>query len=316
MSDEEMAKELGLSSLTIRQYRCNMGLTRLERASDRHSRLEVVKELTGEEKAEILSKPECSHETLSQNLRKPIGMIKRYRLDLAEKHMLENSIAETDVIGASKVGLKTTDYKRLRIKLGFRRSRGGGHSNKKVDPCELGTVDEIRYALTEGGQTMSDIVRIKKLPISRERARQIISEYGLNGQANQRKPLWYAHTLVGIENHELARNLADKSWVTKQLAESGGLRALAAKLGVTFGRLSTYLRYRLELDTGLEKSHGELVELKCSFCHSSFWRAKVSVERDKKKHPNKTTHFCNKICQGKWLGTSLRKGRTQAEEII
>ncbi len=316
MSDDEMAQELGLSFFTVRQYRCNMGLKKTERASNGSLHLEVAKELTEEEKAEILSKPEHSHETLSQNLHKPISMIKRYRLDLAEKHILEQAGGETDIISARKFGLKAMDYQRLRIKLGFLRLRGGAGPGKKMEPCELGTVDEIRYALTEGGQTISGIIRTKELPITRERARQIIKEYGLDGNPYQRKPLWYSHQLVGLEKTELARNLTDKDWVTKQLAESGGLPALAAKLAVTEQRLKAYLHKRLELETGLEKSHGELVELKCSFCQSSIWRPKRLVERDKINHPNKTTNFCNKICQGKWLGSLRRAGSQAPKEMV
>jgi len=48
-----------------------------------------------------------------------------------------------------------------------------------MEPCELGTVEEIRYALTKGGQTVTDIIEAKGLKITRQRAHQIIDDYGL-----------------------------------------------------------------------------------------------------------------------------------------
>ncbi|MEI6238375.1 MAG: hypothetical protein WCP15_02435 [bacterium] len=307
MSNEQMAKELGLSLFTLRQYRRKMGLERIKGMSNSSSRLEVIKELMEEEKTEILSNPEYSHETLSQKLRKPILMIKRYRLDLAEQNILEYPGKETDVIAARKFGLKTSDYQRLRIKLRVLHPRGGGGPKKKIEPSELGTIDEVRYALTEGGQNIADIVRAKGLSITRSRAQQIIKEWGLNGEACQRKPLWYAHRLVGLEKTELARNLTTKEWVIQQLAESGGLHSLAAKLAITHARLGGYLRKNLGLKTRLERSHCKLVELKCINCQSSIWRAAALVDREKKNLPNKTTYFCSKICQGKWLGKHRKK---------
>jgi hypothetical protein len=176
-----------------------------------------------------------------------------------------------------------------------------------MEPCELGTVEEIRYALTKGGQTVTDIIEAKGLKITRQRAHQIIDDYGLDGITKQRKSLWFAHRLVGLDKTKLARNLTDKDWVTKQLAESGGLCALASKLALSENRLRNYLHEYLELKTGLEKSHGEMVELKCSFCRSTIWRPKALVEREKKTCPDKEDHFCNKSCQGKWLGALPKK---------
>jgi hypothetical protein len=214
-----------------------------------------------------------------------------------------------DATAAKIFGLNTSDYQRLRIRLGFLRIRGRvlKLGLQKIEPWELGTVEEIRYALTEGGQDITGIVKAKELDITRERGRQIIAEYGMNGNAYQRKPLWYAHKLVGLDKTELARNLTDKDWVTRQLAKSGGLYALASKLAVHKGRLRYYLHKHLELETGLERSHGEMVELKCSFCQSPIWRLKSLVEKEKKTHPDKKKHFCNKSCQGKWLGALPRK---------
>jgi len=310
MSDDEIAKALGFSHHTVTQYRCNMGLVKRSHSMNVSTHpIEPVAELSEEEKAKIASKPEDSHQILSASLHKPIGMIKSYRLKLAEENIREHGTDESDVIAARKFGLRARDYLGLRRKLHVLRIRGGAknHPNKKMEPCELGTVEEIRYALTEGGQTVTGIIEAKGLKITRQRAHQIIDDYGLGGITKQRKPLWYAHRLVGLEKTELARNLTDKDWVTKRLAESGGRCALAAKLSVPEWSLGSYLRLRLGLETDLEKSHGEMVELKCSFCKSSFWRPKKLVERDKKLHPNKTNYFHNKICQGKWLGALPKK---------
>jgi hypothetical protein len=197
------------------------------------------------------------------------------------------------------------------LNLGFIKQRGC----HKIERCELGTVEEIRIALTEGGYDITSLVRAKGLNITRERARQIISEYGMTGKAYHRELLWYAYRLVGLDKTELAHNLIDKGWVTKQLAESGGIYGLAAKLAVTEANLRNYIKLRMGLETNLLKSHGEMVELKCSFDGKPIWRLKRVIDRDKITRPNKVTYFCNKICQGKYLGSLPKKNVGTVVEV-
>ena len=85
MSDEEMAMKLGLSFLTIRKYRQNMRFIRKKSRSLSGSvSHELVTELSEGEKAEIASRPEYSHHMIAQNMHKPFGMIRSYRLELAK----------------------------------------------------------------------------------------------------------------------------------------------------------------------------------------------------------------------------------------
>jgi hypothetical protein len=306
-----LARDLQCGSWDIMSEIYRKGLDAME--SDRPprptQRADITEVLTEEERNRILSSPESSDYALSIALLKPVSVIRRYRLVLAEKHIREH-FDDSDLISAPKFGLSVIAYKRLRIRLGFLHSRVCAVNNKKIEPSDLGTSDEIRYALTEGGQTISDIIRDKGLPISRERARQIILEYGLTGKADQRRPIWYARRLVGKDRDELAINLANKDWVAEQVAGSGRVSALAAKLAITETRLECYLRKHLDR-VGLKplNSWATLVELKCSHCGGSIWRRKSLVESEKKRYPERTKHFCNKMCQGKWLG-SLRKNRS------
>ncbi len=244
MSDKEIAVELGLSFPTIRLYRSQMGFGRRSGSSNGSVSGEYVA-LSEEEKAEIASRPWYPNQTLAQTMQKPLVIIKSYRRELAKKYIAEHPHEDPDVLIARKFGLNTIECVKLRLGLGFPKQR----CSQETKPCELGTVEEIRFALTEGGYSITSLLKAKGLNITREGGRQIIARYGISGKVSQRKPLWYAHRLVGFENIELARNMANKSWITKQIAKAGGLVALAKKLGIEPVRLKSYVRRYLKLGT-------------------------------------------------------------------
>jgi len=79
-------------------------------------------------------------------------------------------------------------------------------------------------------------------------------------------------------------------------------------------RLRNYLHEYLELKTGLEKSHGEMVELKCSFCRSTIWRPKALVEREKKTCPEKRITSAIKVV--KESGWVRCRRKEQKEETV
>jgi hypothetical protein len=313
MSVTDMAAELNLTTYTVYKYQRLLGLKRQKGFNSTHPNVPKSVFDEGERKF-IYIHPEMSHEVIAGELKKSAKMVRKYRCILAKEHLSNNFSGpheDTDASMAPRFGLKAIEYSHLRRALGYHLATGGkGRNVTKISSNAFGSVEEIRFALQYGGETIQSLINKKKLPIMRERGRQILADLGLVGSKIQRDILWYAHRLVGEREgkDELAQQLINVEWVTEQLAQSGGCRAMAGKLGVSEDSLKTFIRIRLHLKhKELIKSHGEMVCLSCTWCSSTFWRRKKQVEAQLKRHPNQKTYFCKQTCKGKWLGN---RGRT------
>ena len=338
-TDSEMAAVLGIKKATVQLYRRGLSLRNRDRmgvASDTDPTLNgdavmppsdtppaivaptLSVTLNDEAKADIMAHSEFSHETLAVRTHTSPFKIKEFRVELALEFLRKSEWQkETDGAIGMRFGLKATDIGKLRTNLNLFRLRGGG-ARSELSPEDyialLCGAESIKEALQNGGKTIAELFREKGIGtnvLSRERMRQIVGTIGLSGEKSLRTPLWYANKLLGSGKAELAREIANPATLRIKLAEAGGCPALARLIGVSEHGLRTFARNVICLNTeGDELLIGggrpEMVPLVCSYCSTTFFKSKVLVEREKRKYPDRTLHFCNRSHQGAYLGEHNR----------
>lgn len=150
-------------------------------------------------------------------------------------------------------------------------------------------VEWLKKQLLENGKTLTDIGKI--LGVSRERVRQISEKYGIS--LKERTAKWYAKYL-GCEKLETPEWLLEK-----KANEKVSLKKLAQELGVSLWIVKAQIK-RLGLnpkDFSPEPKE-KWVTVSCSFCGKIFKKRFSEIKRNKKYT------FCNRKCQGSWLGTN------------
>ena len=225
-----------------------------------------------------------------------VAEVFRARNEIIRDFVSQNWQTMSDSEMAKKLGFKWgTQIAKIRFGLKLHRESFYRESVRdEINP------DELRKAITAGGETLTGFCRKRNILVTREYIRQIAGDFGID--TKHRTPLWYANKCGHPE-------LGDKTAVERLLAEKGRAPSAAAAVGLTE---SKFLR--------ICKAHGitppknrppvEMVELTCSQCGSVFKRLKTLVESQKGRHPEQKTWFCTKKCQGKMLGSLRGSGET------
>jgi len=350
-SDAEMATVLGLEALTVGMYRRQLGLKSRERmvvVSDASPTLNgdvavppsntepaplvstLPLLLSDGAKADIRAHPELSYETMAMRTHTSPHKIKKFRTELALEFLRTSEWQkETDGAIGMRFGLKSSDIGRLRKGLDLLRLRGGG-ARPELSPEDyialFGGAESTKEALQNGGKTIVELFREKGVGtnvLSRERMRQIVGTVGLTGEKSLRTPLWYANKLLGPGKADLAKELVNAASLRAKLAEAGGCTALAKLLGVTTHSLRAFARNIICLNTESDAlliggMRPEMVPIVCSYCSTTFFMSKVQMERERRKYPDKTLHFCNKSHQGLYVAehhgflSEQQKGKAHA----
>jgi hypothetical protein len=154
---------------------------------------------------------------LNQQIRKEVG-----------SYILSHPEVEDTTI-AARFGWKPTQVGRERRSLGLYKRMGAKPETvmpqQKMWAWELGTREDVLYALTEGGKSIPGILREKNLDITRQRAGQILKTYyEIDAEEIRRNRTvgWYARHLG---KPKLARRSYAKKWLDK-LGNAGFARKL------------------------------------------------------------------------------------------
>lgn len=304
MSDAEMARRLGYQPRTVILKRYAFGLKRrkgsrsverkdksvtggtaeTETSSGNHY---LPSALTPEQKQLVAEKlPTMKLRVIAVELNVPLFEIFRARNEIANDFILAHWQTMTDADMAKVLGYgELLQVCQIRRQLGLNRS-----SLRRKLPDDFNP-EELVKAITEAGLTLTQFAKQRGLKVSLERLSQIAEKCGVN-PITDRKPLWYAMRLGKPE-------LGDKSRVQTLLDEKKNANAAAAVVGIEAEQFRRICRaHGIEI----EKRRSEMIALVCSQCGTTFRRPKRLVEHDEKLYPDRTLHFCSRVCQGRRLG--------------
>lgn len=312
LSDSDMVEKLSIKLDVVRHCRYRLGLLRTRGpfvpgrpGTYRNSSVE----LSDAQAAFTRSNNHLGHKRIAVLFGVPFQLIKKFRIHIAEPYVQEHFGEETDGAMGKNFGLTEQEVRLMRLHLKLFRDR------PKTNLEQLGTESEIRFALTNGGWSFSSLAREKGVPLSRERVRQLASIWGLTGKPKNRTPLWNGAKIVaGIKQPirpydrlRLAYALSDRSYVIERLAKLKSVPALAAEINCTPGVLYQQVR-RLGIIPFANR--GQTVPLVCSYerCGKDFFRELRYVQREQKRRPERKTHFCSHVCQGRYLSEHYGMG--------
>ena len=304
MSDEEIAKRLGICKLYASQLRCRLGIRKKGGVKGLPCKAIPFEPLSEEGKQFIKDHPELSHKALSRALNCEKGEAHSFRKSLLLEYLHANGFKDTDQVLGKMFKLYPDEVARIRNNAGFRKQiEKGGH--KKVTLSDIGTKEEVEYALTSGGKTMKDIMEEKNLPISNQRMKQLVGEYGIANVVSARTVLWYCNRTGHPE-------LADRTYAEKLLKEKGCVNALSRYLGTTPDILSTILEKHAIVMQG-KKNGCEKITLYCSQCTKPIVMSKARHAFETKNKPNKH-FFCDRHCNGKYVAANYCPGSNFREQ--
>lgn len=278
----------------------------------------------------IAAHPELDCDECAARLHITPPVVRRYRRELAYTYLMQGEWAlESDPAIGKRFGLPPVEIFRMRLSARLLRCRGIHPEKGDTSPDkyirQLGGVSHIKYLLTEGGKNLPEIFAKAGITgITRERGRQILNYAGLTANESNRTVLWYANRFLPDEKKEWARKITDQNTLRRLLAEAGGVRALAGRLGISRKRLTDFAVIRVGLcsaeDRRLMTQHGEMVELHCSEttqCGRVFYRLKSEM-RHRQEHGAtlQTLFFCCKECQGRYLGTNHSDKKVRIETTL
>ena len=312
LSDSDMTEKLSIKLDVVRHCRYQLGLLRTRGpfvpgrpGTYRNSSVE----LSDAQAAFIRSNNHLGHKKIAVLIGVSFRLVKQFRIHIAEPSVRERFGEETDGVMGKDFGLTEQEVRHTRLRLKLFRNR------PETNLEQLGTESEIRFALTNGGWSLSSLAREKEVLLTRERVRQLVSVWGLTGRPKNRTPLWNAAKIVaGIKRPiraydrlRLAYALSDRSYVIERLAKLQSVSALAAEVNCTHDTLVLQIR---RLGINPSEIHGQTVSLVCSYegCGREFFRETRYVKRDQKRHPNKKTYFCSHVCQGHYLSKHYGMG--------
>ena len=174
-----------------------------------------------------------------------------------------------DLIAAIKKGWMTlsddqigliTGYQPGRVRacrnlLGLQKTTRKGFflKSRSLIRAKLGSNEEMRYAVTDGGVTSMEYARKKGIHCGKERVRQIFEEAGLTRVVSIRTRLWYANRLLGPGKEDMAKQLTKIAFVRKKMEEHRYSRLWAVDLKVSEAKLNTFLRRYRSVGRGLKK---------------------------------------------------------------
>ncbi|MDP3646004.1 MAG: hypothetical protein Q8R25_02875 [bacterium] len=241
--------------------------------------------LSNNDKCFVRAHPELTIRQIADERHLAAPMVSALRREDAIRLLKAEFPALSDADLAGRVGLTCYELRRVRKSLGLYRLRGARaaapHKSRKIFPSKLGTVAEICYALTEGGMTVVDIVRRRKVKISRQRAHTIIEEMGLVESKLVRTARWYA-TRIG--HPELGEKISTKAIMKGAYSVS----AVADRLRP---RVSQEILSRILKLHGLDSRRVPFksVSLVCAYCGKKFtipgyeYRARMRLGKRKRK---------------------------------
>ncbi|OHA26241.1 MAG: hypothetical protein A3C06_04605 [Candidatus Taylorbacteria bacterium RIFCSPHIGHO2_02_FULL_46_13] len=101
-----------------------------------------------------------------------VDAVKNERRALAVNYIRKHWLSEEDSAMGLLFGLTRVALMTMRISMGLKHKRGNGDrlSSRKITPTALGTKANLRYSLTKGGKTLTDIISGRKTSPSRESA--------------------------------------------------------------------------------------------------------------------------------------------------
>ncbi|MDO8620102.1 MAG: hypothetical protein Q7R64_02010 [bacterium] len=150
--------------------------------------------------------------------------------------------------------------------------------------------DELRKALTEDGQMLTEFAKDKGIVCSRERLRQMANELGVSTEASQRTVKWFASRWE-------VPHFGDKAVFEAELKETGSCFALAGKYGKVNLSVAKVMSLRSKHGTPLPNGFTP-IPLVCDnpecgkiFHRDSFWVGKVQTNGKKAEHV-----FCCRKC--------------------
>ncbi len=277
MTDKTMARRLGCKLGILARARKSLGFER-----------RIVPDLDDNAKYFVANHPELSLLQCANLTNSGPESVLRYCRKLATAYIQVNGVTELDAEIGRRFHLNVTEIGSIRSILGLLRTRGSHGHNRKVVLADLGTKAELEFALRRGGKTLVDIVHEKRLPISRERARQLIAKYGLTSNSEERTASWYAYRCGHPE-------FVDKVCFETALKESGNIHKFSLSLS-----LDDRILHRIVDLHGINVPKTvPRIELVCS-CGKKFFRRESLIKKQKKENPNRK-FFCSVICRTKYV---------------
>lgn len=278
-SNQELAQDLGLSVASIKCYLSSLGLHRQRSLPIKIKTRNVETGLRKE------------NESNKQHIADARILHRSQNDELIASHWQQ----ESDYKLARRLEVPITTIIRRRRKLGLHRRQGGfGKDGLITRLKEMGTAT-LEHMLTQDGYTMTDVVRVHNLHISRERMRQLLEKLGVKHSADDRLPEW---TIMRMARQQENMNLANKEWLNEQLQHSSGISDLASQLAVDTQRLAKIIHFFKLTHPSFRKLGREVVDLECAGCGKDFKRLRRWVEQRKKQFPNplEATFFCKAGC--------------------